>query len=85
MGLLQLTLLLDNAVLIVFAVLLELGDLLFDLSDVGLKAGLLEGLGLLVVVDFLFGNEVVERFPRVLRNDGINLCSGILREAASNS
>lgn len=85
MGFLKLTLLLDDAVFVVFTILLELGDLVFNLSDSSLQGGLLEGLGLLVIVDLLFGNKVVEGFSRVLCDDGINLCGSILYGAAPSS
>lgn len=63
----------------------ELSELLFDLCDIGLEGRLLLDLGLLVCVDFLFGNEVVERLSWVLTDNRVGFRRGILENETSQS
>jgi hypothetical protein len=74
----ELSFLSNQTLLILGSKLFVVGDLLFCLGDGSLESGPLEVLCLLVVVDLLFLDELVQRFSRVLGDDSINLCAGIL-------
>lgn len=58
--------------------LLVLGDLFFDLCDLRLESGFLQGLGFLVGIDLLFSNELVEGFAGVLCEDAVDFGCGVL-------
>lgn len=59
-GLLQLSLLADQAFLVIGSEALELGNLFLDLSNSGLEGRLLQGLSLLINVDLLLRDELVQ-------------------------
>lgn len=60
--------------------LLKLRELFLELGDIGLQSGLFQGLGFLVCIDLLLGDELVERLSGVLCKDGIDSSSCVLRK-----
>lgn len=72
MRLLQFSLLGGQTLFILGGKLLEVQDLVFELGDGGLEGGFLQGLGLLIGIDLLFGDKLVQRFTLVLGDDGVD-------------
>jgi hypothetical protein len=59
---------------------LDLSDVLLELSGGGLESRLLQRLRFLVRVDLLLCDQLVERFTRVFCDDSIDLCGCVLRD-----
>lgn len=81
----QRSLLADQALFVMCGELLVLRDLFLDLCDLCLERGFFQGLGFLVGVDLLFGNELVKGFAGVLCDDAVDFGCGVLQMNRSAS
>lgn len=79
----KLSLLGSQTLLILGSKLLIVGDLLFSMGNGSLEGGFLQVLCLLVMIDFLFFDELVKRLSSVFGENGIDLGAGILKRQAS--